>query len=90
MQPEKDLNEDSEDEFEDYKEEANVNSMIPIWKKNKSELTPEDYEKFYAEKRYGYDKPIKHIHIKCRRYCELSCDLVYPGEHPVRLLFKGI
>jgi molecular chaperone HtpG len=40
-----------------------VNSMVPIWKKNKSELTPEDYDNFYAEKHYGYDKPIKHIHI---------------------------
>lgn len=40
-----------------------VNSMVPIWKKNKSELTPEDYDNFYAEKHYGFDKPIKHIHI---------------------------
>jgi molecular chaperone HtpG len=40
-----------------------VNSMVPIWKKNKNELTAEDYENFYAEKHYGYDKPIKHIHI---------------------------
>jgi molecular chaperone HtpG len=44
-------------------QEEIVNSMVPIWKKNKSELTPEDYENFYAEKHYGYDKPIKHIHI---------------------------
>lgn len=44
-------------------QEEIVNSMVPIWKKNKSELTPEDYDNFYAEKHYGYDKPIKHIHI---------------------------
>lgn len=44
-------------------QEEIVNSMVPIWKKNKNELTAEDYENFYAEKHYGYDKPIKHIHI---------------------------
>lgn len=44
-------------------EEDIVNSMVPIWKKNKSELTPEDYDNFYAEKHYGFDKPLKHIHI---------------------------
>ena len=42
--------EDSENEFEDYTEEQTINSMVPIWKKNKSELTDEDYEKFYHRK----------------------------------------
>ncbi len=44
-------------------EEDIINSMVPIWKKNKSELTQEDYENFYAEKHYGFDKPLKHLHI---------------------------
>ncbi|KEO83723.1 molecular chaperone HtpG [Tumebacillus flagellatus] len=44
-------------------EEQTLNSMVPIWRKNKSELTQEDYEKFYAEKHYGFDKPLKHIHL---------------------------
>ena len=39
--------EGSENEFEDYQEEQTVNSMVPIWRKNKSELTAEDYENFY-------------------------------------------
>ncbi|TFE19873.1 molecular chaperone HtpG [Cohnella luojiensis] len=55
--------EGSDSEFEEYEEEQTVNSLVPIWKKNKSELTAEDYEKFYSEKHYGFDKPIKHIHI---------------------------
>ncbi|MFA9455677.1 molecular chaperone HtpG [Halalkalibacter sp. AB-rgal2] len=55
--------EDSEDEWEEYSEEKTVNSMVPIWRKNKSELTDEDYENFYQEKHYGFDKPLKHIHI---------------------------
>ncbi|WP_040212327.1 molecular chaperone HtpG [Clostridium polynesiense] len=57
------LKEGTEDEYEDIIEEKTINSMVPIWRKNKSELTSEDYEKFYSEKHYGYDKPVKHIHI---------------------------
>ncbi len=57
------LKEGSEDEFETYTEEQQVNSMVPIWRKNKSELTAEDYEAFYHEKHYGFDKPIKHVHV---------------------------
>lgn len=57
------LKEGTEDEYEDTVEEQTVNSMVPIWRKNKNELTQEDYENFYNEKRYGFDKPLKHIHI---------------------------
>ena len=53
------LKENSENEFEQYKEEQVINSMVPIWRKNKNELTAEDYDNFYSEKRYGFDKPLK-------------------------------
>lgn len=55
--------EEGDKEFEEYREEETVNSMVPIWRKNRSELKDEDYENFYNEKRYGFDKPLKHIHI---------------------------
>jgi molecular chaperone HtpG len=55
--------EGAENEFETYKEEETINSMVPIWRKNRNELTSEDYENFYNEKHYGFDKPLKHIHI---------------------------
>jgi molecular chaperone HtpG len=55
--------EGKEDEFEEVTEEQTVNSMVPIWRKNKNELSDEDYENFYTEKRYGFDKPLKHLHI---------------------------
>lgn len=54
--------EDDEEEFVEYTEEETVNNMVPIWKKNKSELSEEDYINFYQEKRYGFDKPLTHIH----------------------------
>jgi molecular chaperone HtpG len=76
------LKEGSEDEFEDYKDEQTVNSMVPIWKKNKKELTDEDYEKFYASKHYGYDKPIKHIHITVEGAVNYNSILFIPESTP--------
>lgn len=61
--PEQKPKEGKEDEFEEITEEQTINSMVPIWRKNKNELTDEDYENFYTEKRYGFDKPLKHLHI---------------------------
>ena len=43
------LKEGSETEYEDVIVEKTVNSMVPIWRKNNSELTDEDYNNFYAE-----------------------------------------
>jgi molecular chaperone HtpG len=74
--------EDSEDEFEDYQEEQIVNSMVPIWRKNKNELTPEDYENFYAEKHYGFDKPIKHIHLSVDGAVRYDAILFIPENIP--------
>ncbi|GAA3401519.1 molecular chaperone HtpG [Paenibacillus hodogayensis] len=76
------IKEGSEDEFEDYEEEQHVNSMVPIWRKNKSELTNEDYEKFYAEKHYGFDKPLKHIHISADGTVVYQAILYIPESIP--------
>ncbi|GGI44627.1 chaperone protein HtpG [Paenibacillus marchantiophytorum] len=76
------LKEGSESEFEDYEEEQHVNSMVPIWRKNKSELTPEDYEKFYHEKHYGFDKPLKHIHVSADGAVIYQAILFIPENMP--------
>ncbi|SMQ77448.1 molecular chaperone HtpG [Bacillus sp. OV166] len=76
------LKEGSESEYEDYQEEEIINSMVPIWKKNKSELTDADYENFYKEKRYGFDKPIKHIHISVEGTIRYNSILYIPGKTP--------
>ncbi|MEO2075330.1 MAG: molecular chaperone HtpG [Bacillus sp. (in: firmicutes)] len=76
------LKEDSESEYEDYQEEQIINSMVPIWRKNKSELTDEDYQNFYAEKRYGFDKPIKHIHISVDGTVRYNAILYIPEKIP--------
>jgi len=76
------LKEGSDNEFEDYKEEQVINSMVPIWRKNKSELTAEDYENFYAEKHYGFDKPLKHIHISVDGAVRYNAILYIPENIP--------
>ncbi|MFD0672160.1 molecular chaperone HtpG [Cohnella sp. GCM10027633] len=74
--------EGEENEYEDYTEEQTVNSLVPIWKKNKSELTTEDYDSFYNEKHYGFDKPIKHIHISVDGAVRYNAILYIPGSTP--------
>ncbi len=76
------LKEGSENEYEDYSEDQIINSMVPIWKKNKNELTPEDYENFYFEKHYGFDKPIKHIHISTDGTVSYNAILYIPEKIP--------
>ncbi len=53
----------SEQAYEDYTEDVTLNSMIPIWRKNKSELTDEDYNNFYKDKFGDYSEPIVHAHV---------------------------
>ncbi|MEX2460027.1 MAG: molecular chaperone HtpG [Paenibacillaceae bacterium] len=74
--------EGSDNEFEDYTEEQTVNSRVPIWRKNKKELTTEDYEQFYADKHYGYDKPIKHIHLSVDGAVRYDSILFIPENIP--------
>jgi len=76
------LKEGSETEHEDFTVEKTINSMVPIWRKNKSELTDEDYNNFYAEKHYGFDKPIKHIHISVDGAISYNAILYIPEKTP--------
>ncbi|MDF2673675.1 MAG: hsp90, partial [Clostridiales bacterium] len=76
------LKEGSEKEYEEYTEEQTVNSMVPIWRRNKNELKDEDYDNFYSEKRYGFDKPLKHIHISVDGVVSYNAILYIPEKTP--------
>ncbi|WP_392486510.1 molecular chaperone HtpG [Haloimpatiens sp. FM7315] len=78
----KKLKEGSENEYEEKIEENTVNSMVPMWRKNKNELKKEDYEKFYSEKHYGYDKPVKYIHIAADGLVSYNAILFIPEKTP--------
>ncbi|MFF2481474.1 molecular chaperone HtpG [Paenibacillus sp. NPDC058071] len=74
--------EGADNEFEEYTEEQTVNSMVPIWRKNKNELTEDDYNNFYMEKRYGFDKPLKHLHISADGAVVYNAILFVPENTP--------
>ncbi len=57
-----DADSDAEPEYETVVETRTLNSMVPIWKKNKSELTEEDYNSYYHEKFYDFNEPARVIH----------------------------
>jgi len=76
------LKEGSDKEYETYYECQVINSMVPIWKKNKNELTEEDYHNFYSEKHYGFDKPLKSIHIQVEGTVSYNAVLYIPEHAP--------
>jgi molecular chaperone HtpG len=54
--------EGTENEYETIKETETINSMTPIWKKNKKKIKDEEYESFYMDKFHDYEKPLKVMH----------------------------
>ncbi len=76
----RELKEGSEDEYETIVEERVLNSMIPIWKKNKSELTDEDYDRFYAEQFYDLNAPASRIHTKAEGQVSYEALLYIPSQ----------
>ncbi|MDD6021155.1 MAG: molecular chaperone HtpG [Oscillospiraceae bacterium] len=76
------LKEGSEDEYEEYTEEKQLNSMVPIWRKNKNEITQEEYDNFYTEKFYDWEKPLHVIHSKTEGAVTYDALLYIPSHAP--------
>lgn len=76
------LKEGSEDEYEEYKEITTVNSMTPIWRKRRNELEDEDYNNFYHDRGFGFDEPLKHIHMNIDGLLRFDSILYIPSEPP--------
>ncbi|MDT8716817.1 molecular chaperone HtpG [Clostridium sp. 19966] len=74
------LKEGSDKEYEDYFEDETLNSMVPIWRKNKNELTQEDYDRFYMDKHFGFDKPLKTIHASVEGLASYNTILFIPAK----------
>lgn len=70
------------DKYETVKEEKTINSMIPIWRKSRKELKDEDYENFYSEKHFGFDKPAKWTHISIDGAVRYDAILYIPEKAP--------
>ena len=82
------LKEGSKDEYETYTENITLNSMVPLWRKNKSELTDEDYERFYQEKFFDFTKPAKVIHSSTEGASTYNALLFIPGKAPFNYYTK--
>ncbi|MBC5787323.1 molecular chaperone HtpG [Clostridium facile] len=81
--------EGSEDEYESYIEEETLNSMQPIWKKAKNEVTDEDYNNFYKEKFFDFTDPMKVIHSKTEGSATYNALLFIPSRIPYDFYTKG-
>lgn len=76
------LKEGTENEYEKEIVTETLNSMTPIWKKSKTELTDEEYNQFYKDKFYDYDEPLLHIHSKTEGSATYSALLYIPAKAP--------
>lgn len=77
--------EDSTDDnpkYEDYKEYEVLNSDIPIWKKNKKDLSEDDYKNFYRDQNYGFDEPLSWIHLNLEGMVEFKSIVYIPKKAP--------
>ncbi len=67
---------------EEYIEEETLNSMVPIWVKDKASLKDEDYLDFYREQKYGFDKPLSWIHLNAEGMINYRAILYIPSNPP--------
>ncbi|PKM76643.1 MAG: molecular chaperone HtpG [Firmicutes bacterium HGW-Firmicutes-15] len=82
------LKEGSEKEYESYNETEILNSMVPIWRKNKNELTDEDYNNFYQDKFYDYESPLRIIHSSTEGTATYNALLFIPARTPYNYYSK--
>ncbi|MCD7728070.1 MAG: molecular chaperone HtpG [Ruminococcus sp.] len=71
------------------KEIKTLNSMVPIWKKNKSELKDEDYNAFYTDKFMDYQPPLAHIHAKNEGVATYDALMFIPSKAPYNYYSKN-
>ena len=74
--------EGTENEYEDVVETETINSMIPIWKKDKSKVTKEEYNSFYTEKFNDFSQPLKVIHSSVEGQFTYNALLYIPSHLP--------
>ena len=81
-QPEGEDDKDKEPEFETYTELTTLNSMVPVWQKSKKDVTDEEYNTFYRDKFYDYEKPLAHIPVSVEGAVTYKALLFIPAKAP--------
>ena len=82
MEVENNRKKEDSDEYETYKEAITVNSMIPLWKRNKKDITEEEYNNFYSDKFFDYDKPLDVLHFNIEGNVNYNALLYIPSHAP--------
>jgi len=82
------LKDGTDNEYIDTIEEQTLNSMIPLWKKNKSDINEDEYNNFYSEKFFDYEKPQKVINTKVEGQCSYNAILFIPSHAPYNFYTK--
>ena len=78
----RELKKGSKDEYEDVVKEETLNSMIPLWKKDKKKIKDEEYNSFYQSKFYDYQNPLRVIHSSVEGLCSYKSLLFIPSYAP--------
>jgi len=73
--------EDSE-EYESYTALETLNTMVPLWQRNKKDVTEEEYHSFYREKFFDYTKPLRTVHFSAEGTVSFKALLYIPGKAP--------
>ncbi len=73
---------EEEPKYEDYKELEILNSETPIWKKDKNDLTDEDYINFYQDQHFGFDEPLSWLHFKIEGAVQFRALIYIPKKAP--------
>ena len=82
------LKDGTKDEYETVKEIITLNSMTPLWKKDKKDITEEEYNSFYADKFYDYEKPLRVIHSNVEGTVSYKSLLFIPSHAPFDYYYK--
>ena len=82
MEVEKSRQKENSEEFEYYTAWETMNSMVPLWQRNKKDVTEEEYESFYREKFFDYQKPLKTLHISAEGTVSFKALLYVPAKAP--------
>jgi len=69
-------------EYESYMEEETLNSMVPLWQRAKKDVTEEEYEAFYREKFFDFNKPLRTIHLNAEGTVSYKALLYIPEKAP--------
>ena len=88
MEVENNRKKEDSDEYETYKEVITINSMIPLWKRNKKDITEEEYNNFYSDKYFDYEKPLDVLHFNIEGNVNYNALLYIPSHAPYNYYSK--